>query len=266
MCRLLGILSSKPIRPIKYVLEEKYSIVKQAELEKQEDGWGLCNFEEGHANLVVKSTKPVYFCIEEVKGLLSPIATRNFLFFVREASNPNNLEKSKILKIEATQPFVYKDIAFMHNGTIYVPNELKESLKDFELKTRSYNDSEPYFLAFLKNLRESTSVFEALKKTERLIEEVYERSKVDKPYAFSSLNVIISDGRKIYAYNRYNKHTKRSISNPDREFYKMCFLADKEKIIISSEPLSDEGWEDLGNGKFLEARIENGEIKFEIRY
>ena len=66
----------------------------------------------------------------------------------------------------------------------------------------------------------------------------------------------------MYAYNKYYLKRKISFKDKEREYYKMCFKADQEKIIISSEPIDDDNWEDLGNGKFIEAWIENGKINY----
>jgi len=264
MCRLLGILASKEINPYHYIFEAKYCILRQAEYEKHEDGWGLCNVENGKITFIAKSTKSLRESVDIAHSLIKQINTKHFIFFIRLASNPRNVEKGLLINLEATQPFYYSDIAFAHNGSITIPDEIIERLSDFEIKPRSLNDSEAYFLLFLKYLKEYNDVYISLKRAEEFINKVFKEVKSNKPYPFSSLNVIISYKNRIYAYNKYNSKYKISVKDKEREYYKMCFKADKEKVIISSEPIDDENWNDLGDGKFIEAYLEDDEVRYKI--
>ncbi|HLI45810.1 MAG TPA: class II glutamine amidotransferase, partial [Geobacterales bacterium] len=225
MCRLLAILSRKELNPYPYIFDAKYCILKQAEVEKHEDGWGLCNIENGKITLVAKSIKPLTSSKEIASNLIKSISTKHFMFFIRLASNPRNLDKGLIIKAEATQPFYYNDIAFAHNGTIFIPDAVYKKISNFSLTPRSLNDSEVYFLAFLKYLEEEYDVYSALKKTEDLIISTFKESNSGKQYPFSSMNVIISVGDKLYAYNRYNSKYKVSVKDKEREYYMMCFKA-----------------------------------------
>ena len=262
MCRLFGLLSTKEITPFPYIFETKYCILEQVKYEKHNDGWGFCNIENEKISLTVKSINSLAEDEEIAKNIIKNIETKQFVFFVRKASNPLNLNKEDLIKAEATQPFYYDDIAFAHNGSILIPNEIKEKIKNFGISPRSSNDSEVYFITFLKFLKETNDVFEAIKKSEELITSTFKEIKSNKQYPFSSLNVIISYKDKLYAYNKYYLKRKISFKDKEREYYKMCFKADQEKIIISSEPIDDDNWEDLGNGKFIEAWIENGKINY----
>lgn len=264
MCRLLGILSRREISPYPYIFEAKYCILKQAEYEKHEDGWGLCNIENGKISLVANSTKCLIDSKEEVANLVKSIKTRHFIFFIRLASNPRNIDRDAIIKVEATQPFYYNEIAFAHNGTIFFPDEIYKKIANYRLTPRSLNDSEIYFLAFLKYLEEEYDVYSALKKTENLFISTFKELNANKPYPFSSMNVIISYKGKLFVYNRYNSKYKISVKDKEREYYLMCYYLDEDKIVVSSEPIDDNDWKDLGNGRFLEAWIEDDKIKYKI--
>ncbi|MFP3190384.1 MAG: class II glutamine amidotransferase [Thermoproteota archaeon] len=261
MCRLLGYISTENINPYNMIFEAKYCILNQVKIEKHNDGWGLCSFEEGEAKFLFKSTKSLSDSLNEAKSVVGSINSKCFMFFVRLASNPLRLERDKIIRIEATQPFVYNNFAFMHNGTVRIPKQILEQIYDFELKPYSYNDSEAYFLLFLYKLRLKGNVYEALKETEETMYKIGKQSGIIPP--FSSMNVIICDGKRIFAYNRYESKLKESISDKEREYYKMCYYYDEDRLIISSEPI-DDNYEDLGDGKFIEGWIEDDKVKFKI--
>lgn len=261
MCRLLGIISKEKISPYKYIIKEKFSLIKQAIKENQKDGWGLGYYEKNKLMFLVRKTEAIYKS-KEIEEVSKSIKSDLILAFVRKASNPRNLKKEKLLTLDATQPFSYENLLFMHNGAIYIPDEVLRELNYEKIKPRSLNDSEVYFITFLKFLEEKNNIYKALKETENFILKVFNEIN-NKKIPFSSLNVIISDGYKIYAYNRYIKKDKISLINKNREYYKMCFLNKEKEFIISSEPLNEENWKDLGNNKFLEVWKEE-EIKYKI--
>jgi len=261
MCRLFCTLAKEKINLNYYLFDAKYSIIKQAKYEKQDDGWGTVIYDKNKPSFIIKSIKPFY---EEKIENLNIFNPKLVLFFVREASNPRNIDKKLLINIEATQPFFHQNISFAHNGSIEIPDEVIQSLGNFKYKPLSLNDSEAYFICFLKFFEEEKDVFKALKKTEDFIVKTYNETKTNKKRPYSSLNVIISDGYKIYALNKYLINYKQSLIDPNREYYKMCYYADEEKLIIASEPIEEDGWKDLGNNKFIEGYIEEGKVQFKI--
>lgn len=261
MCRLLGYLSVKELNPYNMIFEAKYCILNQVKAENHKDGWGFCSYEKEKATFLFKSTRSLDESIDYAKGLIKSIKSKCFIFFVRLASNPLKLEKDKLIRLEATQPFTHNNITFIHNGTIRVPKQILEEIYDFELKPYSYNDSEAYFLLFLYNLRLKGNVYDALRISEETMYKIGKKHDINPP--FSSMNVIICDGKRIYAYNRYENKLKESISDKEREYYKMCYYCDDSSLIISSEPI-DDNYNDLGNGKFIEGWIEDEKVKYRI--
>jgi len=262
MCRLLGIISTKEISPYYYLFDSKFSLFKQAEFEYQNDGWGICCYKNGKINFLSKSINYIVNEVDIVKSLVKNLFSSISILFVRKASNPRNINKDLLLTIDATQPFVYNNISFVHNGAINIPDQILEHL-NYEIKPRSLNDSEVYFITFMKFFDEEKNVFQAIKKTRYFIEKIFKEVETNKEVPYSSLNVIISDGNKLYAYNRYLSKYKKSLADSQREYYKMCFNIKYEFALISSEPLDDE-WIDLGDGKFLEIWIENEKVKYKV--
>jgi len=260
MCRLFCSLSLREVSPYEMIFDSKYSIAKQAKVEGHADGWGFCYYENGALSLLTRKTRPLYENIDEAKELVKRSSSNISLFFVRKASNPLKIEKNSLLTIDATQPFSYKDITFIHNGSLGSPNTLTRALTGYHMRPRSLNDSEPYFIAFMRFMEEKKNVYKALKSAEQLINDTFDPSATEDKAPFSCLNVIISDGRSVYAYNRYTAKHNKSLVDPNRDYYKMCFKKTNKSLIISSEPTDDDKWEDLGDGKFLEASVENGKI------
>lgn len=262
MCRLFCSLSMHEKSPYADIFESKYSILKQSEIEGHRDGWGAYAYEGTKLGILVRRTAPLCNSLSEAMALAKSISSTCSGFFIRDASNPLGLDRDKIISIDATQPFTYNNIAFMHNGTVRAPDRVMKELKDPFMLPRSSNDSEIYFIIFIKYLSGLKDAYKSLVAAERFITEAYAKSN-DKP-AYSSLNAIVADGTKVYAFNKYTKTIAKSVSDPERDFYKMCFKSSGSDILIASEPLDDSEWKDLGNGKMLEAWIEDGNIKYKV--
>ena len=262
MCRLLGILSSGETRPHAQLFESKYSLLRQAEVEGHKDGWGIGFYKYRRICLLARSTLPFAKDYHAAKVIADSYMSRCWLSFIRKASNPRNMDISRLINIESTQPFAYGRYMFAHNGTVKIPDQMNERLEGFKLKPASLNDSESYFIAFIKSLEENSGdAAAAFRGSEEFINTTYSRSKTKAEMPFSSLNAIFTDGRRMYAFNRYEYTGKGTVSDKAREVYKMCYRVEKGKALIASEPADgDPGWKDIGDGKVLEARVENGKV------
>src|SRR6185437_6135964 len=71
---------------------------------------------------------------------------------VRWASNPMKLPKSEVIGLVHTQPFVHGRWLFAHNGTLYIPREVRAALGDWNQWIQGNNDSEVLFYWLLKHL------------------------------------------------------------------------------------------------------------------
>jgi predicted glutamine amidotransferase len=264
MCRLFGSLSKDKNSCSYYIFESKYSLYEQAVKEENLDGWGFGSYEDGKISFIAKSIQPLNKNLELAKSIVNSTNANLYLFFIRKASNPRNLKKELLLTIDATQPFSYDDILFAHNGTVYIPDELENELSNYKTFIKSLNDSEVYFASFIKFYKEDDNVIKALKKVENLMFNLFERTKSDRPYPFSSLNVMITKRNEIYAYNRYIDRLRKGLKDEEREYYRMVYFYDEEKLIIASEPLDDDNWIEIGDGKFVKGFIEDNKVKVEI--
>jgi len=264
MCRMVGLISPKPVKPVKYLVEAECSLLEQAVRGDQGDGWGIGWYLEGSPE-VVKSEKPVYEEAEAFKETAEKASSQIIVAHVRKASNPLNLPRDKIIGLENSQPFLHGDVVFAHNGVIRIPNEAAKFLGDYEEIVRGNNDSEVYFALLVKEWENRGKVSDALRAVEEKLERALKSSGKGHRHPYSSLNAVFSDGRKLYAYNKYFELEPKSVCYKDSPYYQMTYLIDGDKLVIASEKLwkSDE-WMGMENGDLLTAWIENEKVKYNV--
>ena len=265
MCRMLGVLAVKRIDPLKYLVEAECSLLKQAELGDQGDGWGIAYYLDGSPKLY-RSEKPVFLEKDRFKSIASSISSNILIAHVRKASNPRNLPRDALISIENSQPFLYEKWIFAHNGVIYMPDELAEELGEYSSIVSGVNDSEVYFAYLIKKLYSGISLPNALKELEEDMWRIMRRSRKDLRRPYSSLNAIISDGERIYAFNKWvNDVDQRSLCYRDKPYYMMTYKHGKDEIIVASERLfKNGGWRDMEDGELLIAWREGEEIAYTI--
>ena len=268
MCRLFCSLSVRETSPYSSIFESKYSILRQSIEEGHKDGWGVYAYSGRHLAFLAREARPLPETADEARAIVKGISSTCSGFFVRQASNPLKLARKKIRTIDATQPFTYGEIAFMHNGVVNEPRKVMGELHEPGVLPRSKNDSKVYFIIFIKYLKELGDARKAFAATERFITKAYEKVKeegdTDKP-AYTSLNAIVADGSHVYAFNKYTRNLTKSVSDPGREYYKMCYREENGTMLIASEPTDESEWHDIGNGKFLDAWIDGGEVKYSLK-
>ncbi|RLF14536.1 MAG: hypothetical protein DRJ66_05870 [Thermoprotei archaeon] len=266
MCRMLGIISAEPISPYKYLVQDECSLLVQAEKGRQDDGWGIGYYVNGEL-IVFKSPNTVYkerdLFIEKVRQVKSNI----IIAHVRKASNPRNLPKERLISLENTQPFSYENYVFAHNGTIYYPDEVLERLGNLRTLVRGVNDSEVYFAYLIKEFIRHHDFVMAVKAVKKGLWEILHNVRVrryDVPY--SSLNVIFSDGRNMYAMTHYVKGENiKAICYKDTPYFNMAFYYDGKMLVVSSERTNNSaGWQVMNNNEILIASIQDGRVKYHI--
>ena len=264
MCRMLGIISVKPISPSKYLIKDECSLLIQAVKGKQSDGWGIGYYVSNNLN-VFKSPKPVYEEKDMFKIMCRKIKANIIIAHVRKASNPRNLPKEKLISKESSQPFYYKKYLFVHNGTIYIPDDVIEFLDEYKSIIRGVNDSEVYFAFLLKKLAETGDLIKAFREVERDLWNILKRSGKEIKYPYSSLNMIFSDGTKIYALTRYLRGKNlNSICYGDTKYYRMSYYCNGEILIVSSEKTNRDDWRTMNNGELLIAEKIGDKINYRI--
>ncbi len=253
MCRILASLSEEPISLKSFLMDHECSLLKQStarEDKLQKDGWGAAWYENGWK--IEKSPKPVF----EERGKLERLAEgryRLFIAHIRKASNPLNLPVELLCSQESTQPFSYKNWVFAHNGQINHPDRVRESMGEWSERIKGINDSEVYFWLLMSYIEEHGDVRKALVSLVKHLYSVWEKLPEEgrAPAPYSALNMVLSDGEKLYAYCRYDGRGKESLCYKDRPYYQMQYLKTDNGIIIASERTSDDEWMPIEDGNIL---------------
>ncbi|OYT67813.1 MAG: hypothetical protein B6U65_01975 [Candidatus Wolframiiraptor sp. EX4484-121] len=267
MCRMLGIISVKPLTPLKHLIQADCSLLRQAELGKQGDGWGVSYYLDGSPRLF-RSERPVYSERDLFRRVAASISSRIIVAHVRKASNPRGLPRDELIGVENSQPFKYHNRIFAHNGVIRAVDEAMEFLGEYRSIVKGNNDSEVYFALLMKGWDLEEDVYGALRWVEGMLLKAMRSSGKGYKNPFTSLNAIFSDGEKLYAYNRYLEgENLKSICYKDSPYYTLTFLDEGDVLVIASEKLwRDDGWVSLGNGDLLTAWIEGEEVRYDIRH
>lgn len=262
-------ISVRPYNAFKYLFSDPCSLFAQSRADPyrlQGDGWGI-GFYANSSLRVIKSAKPVYGEHERFKRLAEGIKSNIIIAHIRRASNPRGLPREKLISIDNSQPFYYGNYVFAHNGVIMIPDEVAGLLGDWRLMIRGLNDSEVYFWYILKELHEGRSIIEALRNFERDIWRVWAEVRgrhPDKNRPYMGLNIIFSDGEKLYAYCKYDEELDgaiRSLCNSDQPGMQMTYIADSERLIVASEKTNlEEEWKPLKSGQLITSYVKDGKI------
>ena len=257
-------ISVRTTNLLKYLVEDECSLLVQAKKGEQSDGWGIGYYEEGELR-VFKSPNPVYEEEEIFRRLSTQIESNLIIAHVRKASNPRGLPRQMLIGIENSQPFFYKNYLFAHNGAIYIPDEVAETLGKYKNLIKGVNDSEVYFVHLVKEWESKGDVVQAIKAVERGLWKILEKSKKNYPRPYSSLNAIFSDGVRLYALTLYLEgENTPSICYRDSEYFRLAYYYNGEKLIISSERTNNDKWKLMSNGEILIAEIRENRIYYNI--
>ena len=274
MCRLFGMLSVEASNARKHLVDAECSLFTQSKVDRQRlqsDGWGIGYYVNG-SPLVVKSPNPLYMELDRFISAVEEATSKIIIAHVRRASNPKGLPRERLISLENTQPFTYGSYIFAHNGTITIPDEIKELLDEWQEKVRGVNDSEIYFWYIVKELEKAgkgdlPEVLQAFMETLWDSWERHGHKHPDKKQPYRGLNTLFSDGKKLYAYCKYEKEDETSLSLclRDQPFFQMSYSINSTSLIVASEKTNrDANWKALGNGKLLTAEIHDKTIRYNI--
>jgi len=272
MCRLFGMLSVKASNARKYLLEDPCSIYVQSRVDPsrlQSDGWGIGFYVEGVPK-VIKSEKPVYREYEKFASAAQIASSRVVLAHIRRVSNPKGLLREQLISIENSQPFSYEKYIFVHNGAINIPDEVAERLGEWKGRVRGLNDSEVYFWYVAKEMTKGASFQEAIERFKKVLSVLWQRrrEKCDHDRPYIGLNVLFSDGERLYAYCKYDSEdeSKLSLCLKDQPYFRMSYLADSACLVVTSEKTNHEDkWQVLKSGQLLTGQVFRDNIKISLQ-
>ena len=256
MCRLYAKFSKIPSSPQSDLVRARFSLLKQGDADPknlQTDGWGMASL-DGHGWRTVKSKGACFREKTKFRKAAVRITSRAVLAHIRRASNPRGLPRSRVIGLANCQPFTYKNLAFVHNGTLNIPDEVARNLGPYRRLIKGKNDSEVLFALFVKHQRNGVRgwrrVFRAMAKE---IEQIWRKiPPAERQHAspFRGLNIIASDGRTLAAHCLYGKTKGRSLCGQGRPYFEMCYNVSLDGITVASEPLDDKrAWKRLKNGE-----------------
>jgi len=274
MCRLFGMLSVEPYNARRYLLDDPCSLYAQSKADPkrlQGDGWGV-GFYVNNVPTLVKSEKPIYTEHDRFTSVVDSISSEILVAHIRRASNPRGLPRENIISTEASQPFQYRRYTFAHNGVIYIPDEVMEVLGEWRLKVRSFNDSEVYFWYIVREMEEGGAGFRgAVESFQGALSVLWDGCREkhpnrDRPHGL--LNVVFSDGERLYAYTKHDEGStsSRSICFKNQPSAQMSYVYTPNRLIVASEKTNvDDLWQALGNEHLLTGWISGGAVNISVR-
>jgi predicted glutamine amidotransferase len=223
MCRVLGCVAGEEVNLRHELLDAPNPVVRQSE--RHDSGWGLSVYRraEGEAPNTLRFAEAAFSSAELESA--AEMRGRIFNVHVRRATFGGLAE-------ENTHPFTLGSYSFSHNGTIGEPERLLEL---GVAPPKGSTDSECFFNLLMRHFDPNRAI-ESLR---RGVECAIDHS------AFSGLNFLFSDGELLYAYRL--------------GVFELHWLARPDRLLISSERLTDEGWHDVKQDVLLVCDPRDGE-------
>lgn len=256
MCRLLGIVSSEPT-DFRLVLREAPRSLA-ALSEKHPDGWGLAVYGDDPTAPPSWSLRKGTLCAlkdddfhktaAEMRGVL-------LLSHVRQKTvGPTSLEN--------THPFASDGWLFAHNGTITDVEFVKSKISPARAeRIEGDTDSERFFAWILTTLDRAGLTSERVHDAslDGVIKEIVSEARGRE--AFGAFNFLLSNGRVTFAHRfgrtlfvlRRGPHdqVRRERTGDDGVTIVTPWSQRRHAIIVASERMTDEPWEELPEGSLL---------------
>jgi predicted glutamine amidotransferase len=206
MCRVFGCVAAEPVSIRYELLKAENPLIRQSE--DHDSGWGMAVYEraDGREPRLVRFPQAAYQDGEFLES--TGMRGRIFNVHVRRATMGD-------LNLANTHPFCLDSYTLGHNGTIIsYPRLLEPGMRRPEGDT----DSEHLFSLLMDGYDPGAPV-ESLR---RAIAKTVDRS------AFSGLNILFSDGERLFAYRL--------------GLFELHWLARPGQLLVSSEVVTDDPW------------------------
>ncbi len=247
MCRLLGVVAAEPTA---FQLALRDAPRSLAHLSKAHpDGWGVAVFDKEWS--LQKGT----LCAGEDHAFLEHARTSSGSVLVSHIRAKTVGETA----VENTHPFRHGNWIFAHNGTIQDRDYLKRETPSSETSwIRGQTDSELFFAHLISNLRKEGLVdVDSNDETDRVISRVVTTARQREN--FGAFSFLLSNGSTTYAH-RFGRtlfllaRGKGDSITPTFDVEAMparAWVARRRAILIASEKLTDEPWEELSEGTLI---------------
>jgi glutamine amidotransferase len=253
MCRLLGIVSSEPTE-FRIVLKEAPRSMAVLSREHP-DGWGLAVY-EAVGDLGWRLHKGINRASDDHEFHRLAVGSRGELVIAHIRQRTVG-----VTSLENTHPFHLGRWVFAHNGTIkdieFVRNRTSEARVR---QVRGQTDSELFFAYLLTALDEAQLTDQpATGDTDRVISRAVKALR-DRP-GLGAINFLLSDGKTMYAH-RFGRTlcilerspadaVRRVRSSRDGTIVETPWSQRRHALIVASEHMTDEPWQEVGEGMML---------------
>ncbi len=244
MCRLLAYLG-EDIPLVKLLLDPEHSLEKQAwmpqelrEARLNADGFGFAWYNDNKQIACYRNTMPIWNDAN-LADLSRSLSRPLWLAYVRSATPGLGVS------LENTQPFIYQQWAFTHNGYILdYRDELRYELlqhltQPFLYLIKGNTDSE-YIFALLMQLLEQYKPLEAMRRCMQIIEKTIKDKR-------ALLNIMITDGEQVYACKHAINGLCPSLyySNNNDEF------GLTSQLLVSEKLNNHDSWQSIGDHQLI---------------
>ena len=243
MCRLLGLIANKPV-------DFEFSLLEFKNFgDTNPDGWGIGWYKDGNAEIFkegisAKDSKQFLSLSKEVKSSI----------IVAHVRKKTNGEPS----YENSHPFKYKNWLFAHNGSVDRISLLAKLNEAYQHELKGETDSEVYFYWILQCIEKYKNIITGIRKATEYI----------TTFEHKGLNFLLTNGQCLYAF-RYSNilrenyslyKLKRDVSQSGAFEFKSKktgallqskSLIGEKAILLCSEQLTDEKWEEIETGNML---------------
>ncbi len=270
MCRITAFISTKPAAGSQLFSEGERSLLSQADAvagRYQDDGWGIA-FAKGEKFLLTKSAGPARL---ERKAFAAAAAgtSRVALAHLREASNPNKLSRRSLVSPANTQPFCAGGLAFAHNGTLFIKDEIRSLLGRYADKVKGSNDSEVLFWQVVKMLDAYGTPETALEMALDEIRTVWISCKDKHPgreAPYLGLNMFLASANSLTVLCHAPRKTRKdALLSPGWEFGRVAWRREPGRVIFSSEPADSGAWKKMNDPELASAKLSGGKIELSFK-
>jgi len=251
MCRILGKIGNLEVSEQTKIIGRFQELshtgcVPKGDPKGHRDGWGVVFYKHGKAILYEKKPTDAFKDADfnQLKKEITQKKLGLFLAHLRKASVGSRTLRN-------TQPYLYLDFSFVHNGTIF--NSEKIKLQDRLTKLRKGStDSEKLFLLIIQNIqskRRGSSIIGAIKKA---VEDVR------KELNYTAMNMLLTNGKKMWAIREINEKNEEVQILKMEKYYELYIGKSKrgDGVVFSSEKISKSlEWKLINNHEVIEAEL-----------